>query len=170
MTAKIIGAVFIFIACGGIGLHAAAQYLKEQKLLRQLVVILDYLECELQYRLTPLPDLCKLASSVSNDVLSYIFKSLADALEAQSSPDAQSCMISVMKKTAGLTPWTRRALFLLGQSLGRFDVSGQIKEFKGIRHVCLRRLQEMADHKGERTRQYQTLGFCTGAALVVLLS
>ena len=170
MTLKLVGAVLILAGCGGIGLRAATEYLKEQKLLRQFVSILEYIECELQYRLTPLPDLCRLASSMANNVLAIVFQALADELDVQSSPNVQRCMESILDKTAELTPKTRQALLILGQSLGKFDVSGQVKEFEGVRQVCLQHLQEISYHKSERTRRYQTLGFCAGAALVIIFS
>lgn len=170
MTLKLVGAVLILTTCGGLGLRSATEYLKEQKLLRQFVSILDYIECELQYRLTPLPDLCRLASSVTDSVLAEIFQALARELEVQASTNVKNSMEYVIDKFTVLTPLTRQTLLLLGQSLGQFDISGQIKEIEGVRHVCLQHLQEIASHKSERIRKYRTLGFCTGAVLVIILS
>jgi hypothetical protein len=57
----------------------------------------------------------------------------------------------------------------LGQSLGRFDLPGQLRGLeRAIREteLVLRTVREGAP---ERRRSWQTLGLCVGAALAILL-
>ena len=54
MILKVIGVILVIAGCGGVGFRIAANHRLEEKTLRQLIGILDYMECELQYRLTPL--------------------------------------------------------------------------------------------------------------------
>ena len=57
MILKWIGVALVVAGCGSVGFKISANHRKEEKALRQLIGILDYMECELQYRLTPLPEL-----------------------------------------------------------------------------------------------------------------
>ena len=57
----------------------------------------------------------------------------------------------------------------LGSSLGRFDLSGQLKGLQSVRGECLRELESLEKNQPERLKSYQTLGMCAGAALVIIL-
>ena len=63
MTLKICGVIFVVIGCGGFGFRIANNYRTEEKNIRQLISVIDYLRCELQYRLSPLPELCRLVAA-----------------------------------------------------------------------------------------------------------
>ena len=89
-------------------------------------------------------------------------------MEAQVSPDLDACMSSVVDKTAKLTPMTRDELVLLGKSVGRFDIEGQLKGLEAVRQDCRRLLESLLCNRDIRIRSYQTLGLCAGAALAIL--
>ena len=57
MDYKWIGAVLIVAGCGGFGFTLSSEHRRQEKSLRKLIAVLDFMACELQYRLTPLPDL-----------------------------------------------------------------------------------------------------------------
>lgn len=168
MTYKWIGAILIVVSCGGFGFSVAAAHLLEEKTLRQLISTLDLMECELQYRLTPLPDLCRLAGNDAVGCIRTVFLSLAKELEAQISPDVSSCMNAVLSTSGEIPKYTREALELLGRSLGRFDLAGQLKGLEAVRTACRRQLEALTTNKEPRLRSYQTLGICAGAALAIL--
>jgi hypothetical protein len=56
----------------------------------------------------------------------------------------------------------------LGQSLGRFDLNGQLLGIAAVRNTCRSKLQQFEKNKEVRLRSYQTLGLCAGAALAIL--
>ena len=60
-------------------------------------------------------------------------------------------------------------LLLLGRSLGRFDLSGQLKGLTSLRERCSREMQELHLDRDNRLRSYRVLGLCAGGALVILL-
>ena len=169
MNIKLLGAILIIGGCGSIGWLVAAAYLREEKYLYRLVTILGYMTCELQYKLTPLPQLCRLAAKEREGTLSDVFQDLASELEAQISPDAESCMQTVLVKYKNLPSHTRSALQQLGISLGKFDLQGQIKGIDGVIAECQRKLNSLTNNKDTRLRSYRTLGFCAGAAIVIIL-
>mgnify|MGYP003298727782 CR=1 FL=1 len=169
MTIRLIGSLLIILGCGGFGFAMSAAYKKEERSLRQLVKILDYLSCELQYRLTPLPQLCRQAALECSGALNKIFLSFADELDMQLSADAEICMRAVLSKHDDIPKHTREFILLLGHSLGRFDLEGQLKELEHVRQECQARLHKMTNQKDSRLRTYQTLGLCAGAALAILM-
>lgn len=165
---KWLGAAIIITVCGYFGISYANAYRKEERNLRQLISILDYMECELQYRLTTLPNLCRQVASDGKSGIYHFFGMLADELEMQHSTDVSSCMHVTIEKYAHLTNITRKILISLGQTMGRFDLTGQLKALESARRECRTELENLTQNKDIRLRSYQTLGICAGAALVIL--
>lgn len=169
MDMKWIGAILILAGCSGIGLYMAGQYRKELNSLRRLIYALDFMSSELQYRLTPLPDLCVLVSKECSGKLNLFFLGLAEELDRQIKPDMMTCVRSVIHRIGSLPQVTKNMLLKLGSTLGRFDLNGQIKAIESVRHSSRNALSKMESEKSVRIRSYQTLGVCAGAALVIIL-
>lgn len=168
MTIKLIGAALIIVGCGGVGFKIAANHLREERIMRQLISVLEYMECELQYRLTPLPELCRQAAKQCKGILSDVFLALTEELEDQISPDVERCMSAGLSNFKDIPVKTLGLLELLGRSLGRFDLNGQLRGLESVRQECSRLLQELSNNKDVRIRSYQTLAICAGAALAIL--
>lgn len=168
MAYKWIGACLIIASCGGFGLMLCALHKNEEWMLRQLVAALDDMECELQYRLTPLPDLCRNAGGHSKGCIRSFLLSLAEELEYQINSDVSASVNIALQKAGPLPEKTKLNIIQLGNSLGRFDLDGQLKGLEAVRHRCREDLQELTEDKTVRLRSYQTLGLCAGAALVIL--
>ncbi len=169
MNFKLLGVISVLCGCGGVGFHIAYNYRREIKTLRQLIGILDFMECELQYRLTPLPELCRMAAREFKDDPGPVFLNLALEMESQISSDVERCMCAALESIKRIPPITQSGLEMLGKNLGRFDLSGQLKGIDAVRSDCRRRLKTLEDNRDNRVRSYQTLGLCAGAALAILL-
>lgn len=169
MQIRLIGAVLIVVGCSAFGFILAAAHRREMKTLRQLIGILDYMECELQYRLTPLPELTRQAAMETSGVLRNVFGRLSNELEDQISPNVANCMHSAMEQEGDIPVVTAQCLCSLGQTLGRFDLQGQLNGLESVRQMCRRKLDTLERNKQTRLRSYQTLGICAGAALAILL-
>ena len=164
---RLMGAGCIVAGSGAFGFAMAAASRREERQLRQLLGALEFLSCELSYRLTPLPNLCRGAAEGRGGAVSEFFRDLAKELEKQTEPDAQSCVRSIQARME-LPASVRRILVELGQTLGRFDLPGQLRGLElSIRETeqALRIIREGAP---ERRRSWQTLGLCVGAALAIL--
>lgn len=168
MTGKIIGAVLIIFGCGSFGFSITAGIRTEEHSLRQLINILDYMQCELQYRMTPLPDLCHLAAQEQKNRIGKFFYYLSTELENQVSSDVSGCVHNALLCVPDMPGRTVKALNLLGMSLGRFDAQGQINGLETVRGFCRSELEAMSVNREGRLRSYQTLGICAGAALAIL--
>lgn len=169
MSWKWIGAVLIVVSCGGFGMILAWSQRREEWALRELLRALDLMECELQYRLTPLPDLCRQASGACRGSVGKLLSRLARELEQQIAPDVASCMDAALMTVPDLPGVTAGQLRHLGRTLGRFDLHGQIQGLEAARESCRRALAGFSDNAPARHRSYRTLGFCAGAALAILL-
>lgn len=165
---KFIGAIMVIIVCGGFGFQIAAEHIREEKMLREFVRVIDFMECELQYRLTALPELCRQGAGQCKGILNQIFLHLTEELENQVSPDVSCCVQAVLAETKNIPPITAQMMKQLGLSLGRFDIDGQLRGLEALRHETERNLTLLCEGKEQRLRSYQTLGLCTGVALVIL--
>ena len=99
MDCKWIGAILIVASCSGCGFVVAAGKRREESLLVQLADILQFMEAELQYRLTPLPELCRMAAGEGKGILRVVFRNLYRELTWQKLPDAGSCMYAAIQRT-----------------------------------------------------------------------
>lgn len=168
MNVKLIGAVCVLLGCGGCGFCMATQYNKHIQMLRNLVASLEYMECELQYRNTPLPQLCHQTAEHVNGKIKDVFLMLADELDAQIAPNVKVCMSSVLDRL-DLRFGNLNGIFeTLGRSLGEFDLPGQLRAFENTKYQCREMLGKLLEGKESRIRSYQTLGLCAGAALVII--
>lgn len=165
---KWIGALLIIIGSGSVGFAMSAAHRREEHNLRQLISALDFMQCELQYRLTALPDLCRITAGQCSGSLRTVFQTLANELEDQISPDVFHCMNAALAKAPNIPKQTGEVLRILGRTLGRFNLDGQILGLENARHNCRTMLENLSMNRDVRLRSYQTLSLCTGAALAIL--
>lgn len=165
---KWIGAGLIVMCCGAIGLRMAKNYLWQEQTLRDLAAALQRMRSELSCRRTSLPRLFLDAGQGTSGVLGEVFTLMGQLLEQQCYPDAESCVTNVLSE---FQLWDKLAylLTLLGSSLGNFDLQGQLEQLAAVSVECDRLLQEHSMNRQQRIRSFQTLGFCAGAALAILL-
>lgn len=164
---RLMGAGCIVAGSGAFGFSMAAASRREERELKELLGILEFLSCELSYRLTPLPGLCRGAAEDRSGVAAVFFLELAKELERQIEPDVSGCVHAVLGRLI-MPASIRQLLEELGRTLGRFDLPGQLRGLElSIRETetALRTIREGAP---ERRRSWQTLGLCVGAALAIL--
>lgn len=169
MTLKLIGSAFIIISCGVFGFMIAAAHAREVKTIKTLINCLDYMEWELEYKMTCLPDLCRQVTNQCSGVLKSIFNDLAGLFDAGSEPNAQRCMELILSDKKDVPTYTKTALYQLGRTLGKFDLEGQIKGIKAVKEECRRNLEQLQCDHAVRIRTYKTLGLCAGAAMAIIL-
>ena len=169
MSYKWIGAILIIVSCGVCGFSVAAGKRREERLLSQLMDVLQFMEADLQYRLTPLPELCRMAAGETTGLLQTVLVNLYRELSWQKLPDAGSCMYAAIQRTGEIPVKVRRLLVQLGHTLGRFDLAGQLEGIQLVRQRCRESLENSRKNVDQRLRIYQTLGICAGTALAVIL-
>ena len=168
MNLQLIGGILIIAGCGGVGFGMALNYKREEAALEKLYKALEFMNCELAYRLTPLPELCRKVGSFSQGRVGQVFSDLAEELDRQISPNVSCCMEAVLEKIHDLPGKTRSALLELGRTLGCFDLEGQVSGITLVKELCEKEMESLATNRTQRIRCYQTLGLCAGAALAIL--
>ena len=143
---RMLGACCIVTGCGGFGFAMAAANRREEAELVRLISALEYMSCELSYRMTPLAALCRGAAEISGGAVGRFFTALAEELEKGTAPDVQVCVRGLLQRMepSGLT----RQLSALGETLGRFDLPGQLRGLeRAIRSTeeALRTIRDGAD-------------------------
>lgn len=165
---KLMGAALVILGCGGCGFAMAAARRREERDLRLLLRAMEYMDCELQFRGSPLPELCAHAGQAVGGAVGAVFSALAGQLDRQSSPEVSQCVDSALLTSPGLANRVTEAFHLLGTTLGRFDLAGQTQGLAAVSEVCRDGIQELSEGRESRLRGYQTLGLCAGAALAIL--
>lgn len=168
MPLKWIGAILVVSGCGGWGIMLAAAYRRQEAGLRKLGEVLKMMQWELRYRLTSVPDLCRMAAKDAHGLLRYIFLDLARDLDRNIEPDVNECMRSVLSRYRNLPPKVKRVMRQLGRQLGRFDLEGQLEGMSYVIAECDREQQSLNKDRDIRLRSYQTLAICAGFGLVIL--
>jgi stage III sporulation protein AB len=168
MDIKWYGAILIISACGGFGFTLSAAHRREEKSLKTLINILDFMASELHFRGTPLPDLCRMAAGENRGGIGKVFTLLALELDQNRNPDVQSCMESALSNM-DIPRVTLENLHNLGNALGRFDLEGQLNALLLVRDSCRKSLEQLTSDREQRLRNYQTISLCAGAALAILL-
>ena len=169
MDYKWLGAVLILAGCGGFGFLLSASHRQEEKALRSLISALDHMACELQYRMTPLPELCAAVGKECPGIIGQVLSDLSQELDSQLSPEVSIAMDKVLSSQEHLPQLSRKNLQQLGLRMGRFDLEGQLKGLESVRSDCRKDLATLETNRDVRLRNYQTLGLCGGAALAILL-
>lgn len=168
LSFKFLGACLILAGCGGVGFTMAAVHNREVHYLKKLCAVLDYMSCELQYKLTPLPELCYQAARETSGRLQKLLLNFSQELESQISPHVKTCMEAALSKSPPLPEVTVQCIRHFASGLGRFDLQGQVQALESTREVCRRHLDGLEENREVRLRTYQTLGLCGGAALIIL--
>lgn len=168
MSLQWIGAVLIIVGCGGVGFLMALRDKREYDGVLQLIQAIEFMICELSYRMTPLPDLCRGVAGRSQGSVSRVFLKLSEELERQIAPDAACCMAAALAACYDVPTKTEAFLSQLGMTLGQFDLQGQLQGLQGIKEGCELARKGMEQDRPQRLRGYQTLGLCAGAAIAIL--
>lgn len=168
MLIKIYGAIITFGICTVIGFQSSFRYLNQIRLYKDLLCFLDDMTCELQFKRPALPELCKNICQKQMSPISNVFRMLSITLEQQHASTVSGCMKLVLDKSNDLPLHVAELLQMLGDTLGRFDLDGQLVGIASVKRECNYRLETLLKEKPEHIRLTRTLAFCTGAGLIIL--
>ena len=168
MNIRIIGSMLIAFGFSCVGFSAAAAHKKEVGTLKNFMRSLDYMESELRYHKTPLPELCKHIAESQSGILRGFYAEYSEALLTLRYTDAAACMNAMLSQTNRIPRQTKELLHLLGLSLGKFDTEGQRLGISSVREEASKKLAQLCTEQEQRLRSYRILGVCAGAAIAIL--
>ena len=168
---KLLGSLLLMTGASGLGFGAAAQLQHRVAGLRALTGALEQMARELDFRLTPMPELMARLAREARPPASYLFAYCREHLgELGERTFAQLWRKALDEDTdLSLTGQERQIMEGLGDVLGRYDGDGQREALRvalGQLDQCLRRAEGDRDRLG---RVYGALGLGAGAMLVILL-
>ncbi len=164
---RMLGAGMIVTGCTAFGFLMAAAHRREERHLVALSGAMEYMHCELRYRQSNVLDLCRGAAKGREAAIASFFLDLAQGLEEQTCPDLPACLERVLDRP-DLSDSVRRVLEKFGETLGRFDLPGQMRGIEAAARMAETELARVREGAAQRRRSYQTLGLCAGAALAIL--
>ena len=168
---KLIGLSLILTASSAMGLGLARTVRRQQAQTLALIDALLRIRHELQYRLTPLPDVFLALQESREAAVAAFFSGLAGSLSAADTCTVGYACRQALAQTRGLSlsSAARGTILSLFDSLGRYDLEGSVQALD----LALSRLREevkaLQNSAAARCRTYLTLGVCTGLAAAVIL-
>lgn len=169
MMYKVMGSLLVILTCGGFGLAIAASHRRVVRLLNSFIAAISYMRCELQYRSTALPELCRKTAAMLPDIIGNFFRNLSCELESQICPDIKCCAMNALSKSEDIPAAVGDCILTLSKTLGCFDLNGQLEGIARAERQAQNALEELMFDLDKRLRSYRTLGLCAGAALAILL-
>jgi stage III sporulation protein AB len=168
---RLLGAALVLGGSTAIGLLTAAQLRRRAQVIAALLGMLDRMESELSFRLTPLPLLLSRLSEAAGKPLAAALQLCRDRLrETERQPFAEIWREALARNAAlPLGEEERKSLEELGRMLGRYELEGQLLAIRSARaslERCLSRAEGERDRLG---RLFGVLGVSAGAVLVLLL-
>lgn len=168
MILRLLGAVFVIVGFLCVCYMLSVSNKRTTTMLKHLYVALEYMEYELQYRQSPLPELLR-RSAINEGQIKAFFHSLADEIESQIAPDVEYCVVATLGKFKNFPEIIDVIIRRFSKCIGRFDLENQIKGLTSMRKDCAIALEKYTMNQGRRLYSYQALALCIGAGLVVVL-
>ncbi len=169
MMEKMIGAVLVIAACGFVGFAKAASFKRIQKDLENLLEALEFMENELLFRMPALADLARDTANRLEGSAGKVFYALSQELDRQVLPEVSLCMEHALEQAPRLSSQAQCLFLLLGKSLGRFHLEGQLSGLRSLQTQCRMQLESCRQSASEKIKSCRTLGLCAGVALAILL-
>lgn len=166
---KWIGAMLIIGACGFCGFSMAGSYGNLERSMRQLYSAMEIMHCQMEYRLTPLPELCQILSAACTGSISKVFQDLGREMEREDACEAAVCMADALAKNPQLPRPCMKRLRHIGSTLGKTDLQTQLRDIAMEMEQIRMELEQIARERPGRVKSYRALGLCCGAALAILL-
>lgn len=168
MNIRIFGAIMIIVGCSAYGFILVSAYRRELKALSQFLEFLDRMECELLYKGSSLPVLLECLSINRKGMIYDFLKTLTAELNAQIQPHVNACVSAALQKHQTIPPQTKQMLIKFGQTLGQYAQEGQILEIRALKQELRQQIAKLEAEKDTKTKTYQTLSICAGAAIAVI--
>ncbi len=158
----------ILVGFGGVGLAMISGLNRQVAFFRSMVQALDYMEREIAFHLTPLPQLFRGLSSYLSKPLSAAFEGMAQGLEGLHSQSVGE----LWEKNLSTLDFGREGLAYLlplGQVLGCYDGAHQCKAIAQVRAQLSQILERLEQESAKGKKLYGTLSLALGGLVVILL-
>ena len=172
MQAKIFGAILIIFTAYWYGVLIGSKYKNRVKNLESLLIAMEMIHAEINYGLTPLPEVFrKIGQSISKPV-GALFLRTSREMESCRGKSALECWtdaVNAHKNELEFNEKQLEQLEKLGMVWGKGNKSGQLKQVVLIQSF-VRHALESANHELEKNdKLWRYLGLLGGITLVIFL-
>ena len=129
---RIIGAVFIIVGFGVVGYIQSTAARESANMLWQFLAAQELMIRELEYRRTPLPELCTAVADATVGPVSSFFRQLKEALCQETLSSVYACGNAALAACNDIATPVKHYICMLLVTLGRFDIAGQVAEIQRI--------------------------------------
>jgi stage III sporulation protein AB len=137
--------------------------------LSETIKALELMHCQMEYRLTPLPELCSILRAGCGGTTGKVFDALGHELSRPDAEDVQASMKKALSLHPELPELCGKSLERLSITLGKTDLMTQLQGIKLETELLQKELQNIQKEQPARLKSYRTLGICCGIALAILL-
>lgn len=171
MIVRMLGAAMVLCGSAFFGISAAVSLRRTIAQLKMLDTAFHLMDCELRFISPPLPRLLRTVAKDTAGPVSALFSNLAAILADPATKDPEAAMRLALERTKhlNLPAGTVFSLLEFAQTLGRYDLSGQLSAVQSVRTRLSGQLENLLAEQKGRCRIYETLGICAGAAVVILI-
>ena len=160
-----IGAGLVTSGCAGLGISMALSLKKRLKLLSSIVAAIDYIQAEISYGLTPLPELLN-GLAGRDAALRDLWNAVAGAWKpGESFSNVWTDKVSELD----LKESDRLTFGEIGTILGRYDADRQVSRLAFIKKRLELSLAEAREELKKNGKLFCVLGIACGLAAAILL-
>jgi stage III sporulation protein AB len=167
---RAIGSLFIIVACGLLGNNVAYAYARRPHLLRSIQTALQFLETEIDYGATPLPDALERVARFSPPELAVFFHAVRNSLllpNGYSLSEALEWGLNGLRENSVLRNRELDLLAPLGEILGGSERRDQVKHLRlALQKIKLAEVRA-GDEADRNEKMWRYLGFLFGTMLVL---
>ena len=166
---RLVGALLLVSGCAWIGRMKVGADKRNIRVIGEFVKGINTMLCELEFRRTPLPDLCRVVAECTEGVVSGYFSALERELSNFAAPNVKSCSDTVIRQYGDIPADLKPLFSLTGESLGMFGVNGQAEQLRYIKEKAENMLEHVQKRFEVFGHTHQTLWICAGVALAVIM-
>ena len=161
---------FLVVAAGSIcGFSMAGNYGTLERTLQQMLIGLEVMHCQIEFRMTSIPELCQILSTTCVGAVGKVFSDLELAMQQEDACEVSLCMMDALSQNRELPEPCARSFRRIGRLLGQADLQTQLKSIELETERLRSFLQQVAAERPGRVKSYRALGVSCGIALAILL-
>jgi stage III sporulation protein AB len=166
---KLVISFFIVIATSYIGFLKATKVRDREYILREMVTFLGFVENEIKYMMSILPNAYESArQKLNTDLKSAIGKIVVDMLYLENTELVNQSIVENISKIQGLSEYDKNVFISTLKNLGSSDIDGQMNIIENAKSIIENQIIEASEYKLKNSKMYKTMGVITGIMLVII--
>lgn len=164
-TIRMIFAIVCVMAGTVIGLYRSAELKKRERLLSEMVRLLEKMSVQIRYRALPLGDLFDTLKG--DDFINAVLEQSKS--ETVQNPNWHDAWNNAVNGFPELDEGDKELLKSVGNSLGGSDTAGQTAMLELNRELLANRLRGASENFSKKGAMYRSVGLLTGLGLAVII-